>query len=107
MLFNNFVFAATALFGFVAASPIAITAEAAIPRQAATIKASLLAAEQEVVKLRDAFAASTGTNPNEVTAIRAQSNVVLTSGTSAPVTLPFFRFILNTLPFHPYLLHFP
>ncbi|KAJ1323662.1 Hydrophobic surface binding protein A [Microdochium nivale] len=79
MLFNNFVFAATALFGFVAASPIAITAEAAIPRQAATIKASLLAAEQEVVKLRDAFAASTGTNPNEVTAIRAQSNVVLTS----------------------------
>lgn len=88
MLFNNFVFAATALFGFAAASPIAVAAEAVIPRQAATIRASLLATEQEVIKLRDAFAASTGTNPDEVTAIRAQSNVVLSAGMSATTTLP-------------------
>ncbi|KXJ87919.1 hydrophobic surface binding protein A-domain-containing protein [Microdochium bolleyi] len=78
MLFNNVVLAATALFGFAVASPIAAPVqELALPRQAATIKASLLATEQEVIKLRDAFAASTGTDPAEVTAIRAQSDVVL------------------------------
>lgn len=82
MLFKNVLVAATALFGYAAASPIALieTEKSVEPRQAANIKAALQNTQAETVKLSNLFSAATGQDQAEVTAIRSQAAVVLASG---------------------------
>ncbi|KAH7014500.1 hydrophobic surface binding protein A-domain-containing protein [Microdochium trichocladiopsis] len=79
MLFKNVFVAATALFGFAAASPVGVAEKSVLPRQASAIKTALLAAQAQTITLRDTFAAATGTDPNEVTTLRAQSASLLNS----------------------------